>query len=171
MYAFRDAYEEGDSRKRVQERVDGERVLSRRSALARRGIDETLLKRNLVADLLSLINTVDLGSVTDLSDFDYVRQSVLNYGLPDLTRLTSEEIEVLEIADHLRTALLQHEPRLIPETLRIEREEEFDDVNQRIRFNVSAEMFCRPVDVPIDFVAEIDIASGTVTLSRLPVAP
>jgi type VI secretion system protein ImpF len=171
MYAFRDAFEARDATKRVDDRVAGERVLSRRSALARRGVDETLLKRNLVADLLSLINTIDLGSATDLSDLSYVSQSILNYGLPDLARLTSEQVEVDEIANNLRAALLQHEPRLVSESLHIEREQAFDDVNQRIRFNVSADMFCQPVDVPIEFVAEIEIASGKVVLSRLPVAP
>lgn len=171
MYAFRDAFEAGDARKRVEERIGGERVVSRRSALARRGADETLLKRNLVTDLLALINTVDLGSVDDLSGFDYVSRSILNYGLPDLARLTSEEADVAEIATDLRTALMEHEPRLVPETLRIERDENFDDVNQRIRFNVSAEMFCRPADIPVEFVAEIDIASGKILLTRLPVSP
>lgn len=171
MYAFRDAFDEKDARKRIEERVNGERRVSRRSALSRRGTDETLLKRNLVFDLLSLVNTIDLGSAIDISDFDYVKRSILNYGLPDLARLTSEEFEVDQIAGDLRRALLQHEPRLIPETLRIERNDDFDDLNQRIRFNVSAEMACRPVDVPIEFVAEIEIASGKVVLSRLPVAP
>lgn len=169
MYAFREAFEEKDARKLVEERVDGERVVSRRSALARRGPDETLLKRHLVHDLLSLINTIDLGSAADLSDLDYVKHSVLNFGLPDLARLTSEEFEVGQIADDLREALLEHEPRLIRETLRVERNNDFDDVNQRIRFSVGAEMACRPTAVPIEFIAEIEIASGKIVLSRLPV--
>jgi type VI secretion system protein ImpF len=41
-------------------------------------------------------------------------------------------------------------------------------VNQRIRLVVSAEMACKPLDVPIEFVAEIDVGSGKVQLSRLP---
>ena len=32
------------------------------------------------------------------------------------------------------------------------------------------EMACTPLDVPIEFVAEIDIGSGKVQLTRLPVA-
>lgn len=171
MYAFREAFEAGDSQKRVEERVGGERVLASRASLARRGTDEARLKRNLVVDLLALVNTIDLGSAVDLTDLEHAGQSVLNFGLPDITHLTSEEAGVDDIANYLAAALVQHEPRLDPETLIVSRDAQFDDVEQRVRFRVSAEMACRPVDVPIDFVAEIDIASGKVVLSRLPVAP
>ncbi|WEX10872.1 GPW/gp25 family protein [Chelativorans sp. AA-79] len=169
MYAFREAFEAGDSRKLVEERLGGERVVTSRASLARRGTDEVRLKRNLVIDLLALVNTVDLGSAVDLSDMEWVRQSVLNFGLPDITHLTSDEEGVDDIAKYLADALLQHEPRLDPDSLVVTRDEFFDDVEQRVRFRVSADMACRPADVPIDFVAEIDISSGKVLLSRLPV--
>ena len=45
-----------------------------------------------------------------------------------------------------------------------------DDVDQRIRFTVSAEMACKPLDVPIEFVAEVDVGSGKVRLTRLPIS-
>jgi type VI secretion system protein ImpF len=168
MYAFRDAFDAGDARKRIEERVGGERVLSGRGSLKRRGADEALLKRNLSLDLAALANTIDLASAVDLEGFDFVSRSVLNYGLRDVSELTSEEVGVSEVARDLRDALLQHEPRLNAETLTVERDKDFDDVNQRIRLVVSAEMACKPLDVPIEFVAEIDVGSGKVQLSRLP---
>lgn len=168
MFAFRDAFDAGDARKRIEERVAGERVISGRGSLKRRGADEVLLKRNLSVDLLALMNTIDLASAIDLSDFEYVGRSVLNFGLYDVAHLTSEEMGVDDIARDLSNALLQHEPRLNAETLHVERSADFDDVNQRIRFTVSAEMACKPLDVPIEFVAEIDVGSGKVQLTRLP---
>lgn len=169
MFAFRDAFDAGDARKRIDERVGGERVISGRGSLKRRGADEIALKRNLAADLLALVNTIDLGSAVDLGDFDYVGRSVLNFGLHDIGHLTSQEAGVDEIARDLSEALIQHEPRLDPETLSVARDADFDEVNQRIRFRVSAEMACKPLDVPIEFVAEIDVGSGKVHLTRLPV--
>ena len=168
MFAFRDAFDVRDAKKRLEERVGGERVLSGRGSLKRRGADETVLKRNLAVDLLALVNTIDLGSAVDLTDLDYVGRSVLNFGLYDVAHLTSEEVGVDAIARNLSAALVQHEPRLNAETLRVERDKGFDDVNQRVRFTVSAEMACDPLDVPIEFVAEIDVGSGKVLLSRLP---
>lgn len=168
MFAFRDAFSEGDAKKRLDERVGGERVLSERGSIRRRGGDEALLKENLAFDLMSLVNTIDLGSSIDLDGLDYVRRSVLNYGLDDITHLTSEEAGVSDVGRNLMAALTEHEPRLIRETLHVERQDGFDEVNQRIRFNVTAEMSCRPFDVPIEFVAEVDVGSGKVLLTRLP---
>jgi type VI secretion system protein ImpF len=170
MFAFRDAFDAKDARKRIEERRDGEKVISGRGSLKRRGADETMLKRNLAVDLLALVNTVDLASAVDLEDFEHVGRSVLNFGLRDVAHLTSQEIGVESLARDLSAALVNHEPRLDPESLQIVRDGEFDDVNQRIRYTVSAEMACTPLDVPIEFVAEIDIGSGKVQLTRLPVS-
>jgi type VI secretion system protein ImpF len=169
MFAFRDAFDAKDARKRIEERRGGEKVISGRGSLKRRGADETILKRNLAVDLLALVNTIDLASAVDLDDFEHVGRSVVNFGLYDVAHLTSEEAGVESIARGLSAALLNHEPRLNPDTLHVVREQDFDEVNQRIRFTVSAEMSCKPLDVPIEFVAEIDIGSGKVQLTRLPV--
>lgn len=171
MCAFRDAFEAGDARKRIEERSGGEKVVSSRASIARRGADEARLKRNLVIDLLALVNTIDLGSTVELSELEHAGSSVLNFGLPDIAHLTSEEAGVEEVARHLAEALRRHEPRLNPDTLVVEREKIADDVNHHVRFHVRADMLCRPMDVPIDFVAEIEVASGKVLLTRLPVAP
>ncbi|WP_161142271.1 GPW/gp25 family protein [Propylenella binzhouense] len=168
MYAFRDAFEAGDAGKRLDERVGGERVIPGRGTL-KRSFDEAALKRNLVLDLLALMNTIDLDSALDLTGLDFVRRSILNFGLRDIAHLTSEERGVDEIAETLSQALLLHEPRLDRASLHVERQASFDEVNQRIRFNVSAEMSCKPLDIPIEFVAEIDVGSGKVQLTRLPV--
>ena len=117
MFAFRDAFDAGDARKRIEERKGGEKVISGRGSLKRRGADETLLKRNLAVDLLSLVNTIDLASAIDLSDFEHVGRSVLNFGLYDVAHLTSEEMGVDAIARDLSAALIQHEPRLNSDTL------------------------------------------------------
>jgi len=168
MYAFRSAAEAGDAKKILNERSKGERVISARGSYRRRGADETRLKRNLTIDLMSLVNTIDLDSAVDLEGLDYVKKSVLNFGLYDVAHLTSQEVGVNEIGNDLRNALLSHEPRLSEESLRVEKVKEFDDVRQKVRFTVSAEMYSSPLDIPIEFVAELDVASGKVQLSKLP---
>jgi type VI secretion system protein ImpF len=68
----------------------------------------------------------------------------------------------------LAEALLNCEPRFIPETLEITMNEEFDDVNQKLTFDIYAEMACKPVDIPMEFSAEIDVGSGKMKLSNMP---
>lgn len=165
MSAFREAFAARDAQKRVVQTIGGERVVPGRYSSQRKG-DEAALRRDLSADLVALLNTVELGATVDLSDLAHVRKSVVNYGLRDIGRLSSEDAQVEQIAEDLRIALAQFEPRLNPETIHIERSET-DDVNQRIRFTVAVEMFCRPTDVAVDFVADIDVGSGKISLSRL----
>lgn len=170
MYAFRDAFEKRDADKREDTRVDGERVVAERGSLRRRGADETILRRDLAIDLSALVDTINLGSSVDLSGLDYVRGSILNYGLDDLSRLTIGANAVSQVGANLKAALLQHEPRLNPDSIFVEESESSDEVNQRVRFKVRAEMLCKPLDVPIEFVAEVDLGSGKILLPRVPAA-
>ncbi len=167
MHAFRDAFAAGDAAKKISKRVGGERVISGRGSLKRRGANETVLRQDLATDLSSLVNTIGLGSIVDLSDMDYVNKSILNFGLYDISHLTSQEKAVEEIGSDLMTALLQHEPRLNPDTLSVEKSAVFDESNQKMRYEISAEMLSKPLDIPIEFIAEVDVGSGKVQLSQL----
>ena len=169
MLAFREAFQEGDASKRIEERVGGERVVSGRGAMRRRGADEALLKRDLAVDLMSLANTIDLASAVDISDLDYVKRSVVNFGLPDLSALTSLEAGVNDVGQYLKNALLAHEPRLRSESIHVEKTGDVDDESHRIAFTVTAEMACNPLDLPMEFVAEVEVGSGKIRLTRLPI--
>jgi type VI secretion system protein ImpF len=166
MFAFREAFDQRDATKRQDVRVDGERVVADRLLLRTRGTDEALLKRDLAIDLGALVDTINLASSVDLEGLDYVKRSVLNYGLDDLTHIVVESKEVDEIAHQLKAAILHHEPRLSPESLVIERADD-DEVNQRARFRVRAELVSKPLDIPIEFLAEVDVSAGKIILPRL----
>lgn len=168
LYAFREAAEAGDSRKHdVNYDSGGARVVSQRSSVRRRGTNESALKRNLNIDLGHLVNTINLGSVTDLDDHPSVRRSVLNYGIDDMTHLTTDSTSLQDLGGALRQALIAHEPRLVPETLVITQQQVKEETTQRIAFHAHAEMKCRPVDIPLEFLAEIDVGSGKVELQGL----
>jgi type VI secretion system protein ImpF len=166
MYAFRDAALQRDSTKKEDIRIDGERVVSDRASLRRRGVDERRMRQDLEIDLAALVDTVNLASVTDLSGLDYVKRSILNFGLDDLTHITIDSRDIDDIGKQLKAAILDHEPRLTPDSVAVERSTD-DEVNQRVRFRVKAEMSSKPLDIPIEFVAEVDVGSGKILIPRL----
>lgn len=168
MYAFRDAFDKRDANKHEDVRVDGERVVSDRGSLRRRGAEESLLKQDLAIDLAALLDTIDLGSAVDISDMPFVTKSVLNFGLADLTSISVGSASEATIGENLKTALLEHEPRLSRDSLTVERVRVEDEAQQRIRYKVSADLICKPLDIPIEFVAEVDGTSGKVALPRPP---
>ena len=168
MYAFRDAFEKKDAAKKLDIRENGDRVISQRGSMSRLGAKEADLKQNLAIDLAALVNTINLASTEELDGRPRVRSSILNYGLPDIGHLTSEELAVDDIAAQLRDALVCHEPRLERDSLRVARAAlGNEDMTQRVRFEIEAEMLARPVNVALQFVAEIDVHSGKMKIARL----
>ena len=166
MYAFRSAFDEKDSQTAIDLHKDGERVLSGRASLRRRGADEETLRQHFMIDLTALVNSINLNSVIALDGLRYVTASVLNFGLDDIGRLTSDDRAVEQIADELAATLMRFEPRLSAETLRVQKRDD-DVVNHRVRFEVAGELHCRPFHIPIEFLAEIDVASGKLHLNQV----
>ncbi|WP_116085637.1 type VI secretion system baseplate subunit TssE [Tropicimonas sp. IMCC34011] len=167
MYAFREAFEAKDAKKGEHEYRDGARVLSDRGATRRRGANEAQLKADLEIDLNKLANTINLAAAEDLSPFPFVRRSILNYGVVDLSLVSEHGEAVRALTRDLREALLANEPRFISRTMEIRLHEAVDDVDQKFIFDISAEMACRPVDIPLEFVAEIDVGSGKIAFNRI----
>ncbi len=168
MNVFRQAARERDSRK-VDNTLseDGGRVLSSRTIERREGAGQATLRDHLAQDLGNLMGTIHLEAAQSLDGLDHVRKSVLNYGMQDMTSLTTDDFKNAKVIRDLRDALLAHEPRLIADTLVIKLRTQQADAQQRISFDIRAEMTARPVDVPLEFVAEIDTGVGKVALANL----
>jgi type VI secretion system protein ImpF len=168
MHAFREAFRNKDARKELDLRDDtGERIIASRRVSARSWVNEAALRRDLAEDLTRLLNTVNLASADDLSDFSYTARSIINYGLTDITAYSMEETAVDNITNHLRQTLADYEPRLIAASIEVTRDTVLDNSAQKIRFAVNAEMHATPVDIPVEFVAELELDSGKMRISRL----
>jgi type VI secretion system protein ImpF len=168
MYAFRSAFAARDATKKINLRdEEGERVIASRRISTRAAITEPVLRREVAHDLEDLLNTVALESSLALDEYQSVRRSVLNYGLPDLVHRSIDENSLDNIKDEIKTALVHYEPRLLAETIRIERDANIDHAQLKIRFVANAELICQPVNVPIEFIAEVELDSAKIQISRL----
>ncbi len=168
MQAFRAAFKDKDSGKKLDSRnMAGERIISGRRATTRNAVSETLLKQELSDDLAALLNTVNLESTENLNDFKHVRQSILNFGIHDLSSISSESHALENIGSHLKDVLQIYESRLVDGTLAVLKSADLDEINTRLSFHVAAEMYATPTDVPVEFVADIESYSGKMNLKRL----
>jgi len=168
MYAFRSAHEARDAKTKLDLRDEaGERVIAGRRMAARTAITEPTLRREVARDLDSLMNTIALESSEDLEPFDHVRASVLNLGLPDITHRSIDEVSVEGVSDEIRSALIRHEPRLIPASIRVVKDSEINEAELKVRFVVRADLVCEPLNVPVEFVADLELDSGNISIGRL----
>ena len=168
MYAFRAAHEAGDAKKRLDLRDEsGDRIIAGRRMASRTSISEPVLRSEVSRDLSMLMNTVNLASAEDLSAAPAVRRSILNFGIPDLAHRSIDESGVGDISGEIVRALTDYEPRLVAETIRAARDTSVRASDLQLRFHVRAELKCDPVNVPVEFVADMEVETGKVRIDRL----
>jgi type VI secretion system protein ImpF len=134
---------------------------------SRMAISEPVLRSEVSRDLSMLMNTVNLASAEDLSSTPAVRRSILNYGIPDLAHRSIDESGVGDIGREIERALIDYEPRLLAETIRATRDTSVRAADLQLRFHVRAELKCDPVNVPVEFVADMEVETGKVRIDRL----
>jgi len=168
MYAFRTAHEARDAKKKIDLRDEsGERVIATRRTAARVAITEPTLRREVARDLDALMNTIAMESTQDLQAFEHVRKSVLNFGFPDIAHRTIDELSLDDVEHEIATVLTSYEPRLVRSTVQVTRDLSVDIADLKVRFIVRADLFCEPLNVPIEFVADVEVDTGKIMINRL----
>ena len=168
MYVFRMAHEAKDAKKKVDIRNEaGERVIAGRRLRERQVITE--------------IGAAARGGARPGRAAEYDRdgvddryerrspmsaKSILNFGIPDVTNRSIDEIGVDDIPEEIRTAIINYEPRLAAASLHIERDKSVDAAELKVRFIVRADLTCDPVHVPVEFIADV-IETGKIVVNRL----
>lgn len=167
MQVFRTAAAEKTASRQSTSRGDGETNITVRSKQIRDSVDESQLRKHLNIDLDALMATIRLDAVVPLEDDSYLSKSVLNYGFRDLSNLTRSHATDMAIAESIRESMIRHEPRLLPESIKITIVPEADTATGRVSFEIFAEMVADPVDLPLDFVAEVDMGACNVKMKHL----
>jgi type VI secretion system protein ImpF len=167
MYVFRATHDAKDAKKRIENRNEaGDRVIASRRLRVRQVITESMLRKEVSRDVEALLNAIALESTVDMSDAPFARKSILNFGIPDVTHRSIDEIGVDHIPEEIRAAIVNFEPRLAAASLHIERDKSVDPVELKIRFIVRADLVCDPVHVPVEFIADV-IETGKIVINRL----
>jgi len=95
-----------------------------------------------------------------------VRGSILNFGFPDLSWRSMDENGLVEVAREIEIALGDFEPRLMRSSIKAKRDLTVNAEELRLRFVVKADLRAKPVNVPVEFVAEVELESGKIRVQR-----
>lgn len=163
MEAFRSAHAQKDARAHHEARDEtGARVVAARRLMARGAITPSDLQRSVAVDLERLMNAIHLAADTDLASHPEIRRSILNHGFMDVARLTIDEIGVNAVGDEIARVLKTFEPRLAPASIAARRDTTIDPAELKLRFLVRAEIEADPLNVPVEFVAELERDTGRI---------
>jgi type VI secretion system protein ImpF len=143
-----------------------------REGLRERFATARSLRDSVVRDLAWLLNSVRLSSVQDLAAYPYAAKSVLNFGLPDLAGRTLSSIDVSALESELRQALLDYEPRLIADTVRVSVQDVANEVGpNNMQFTIEAMLSAYPAPLGLWLRTEIDLETGDVSIADLSEPP
>jgi type VI secretion system protein ImpF len=143
-----------DEPKKQQESRD-KRVLSPRK-----------LRECVKRDLAWLLNTGNLEEVEDLSEYPLVAQSVLNYGLPELTGITLSSVDAGAIERSLRQAILDYEPRILRKSLQVRVIASEEMSHNAMVFEIECDVWAEPVPERLYLKTEVDLESGDIHISE-----
>ncbi len=125
------------------------------------------LRSAVLRDLGWLMNTSRLDALEDLEPYPEVRRSVLNFGIPDLTGHTASSIDTKDLERVLRQSILDYEPRLLRDTLRIKLVINEDQMNHNaMTFNIEAQLWAQPAPLHILLRTELDLEAGDVKVTE-----
>jgi type VI secretion system protein ImpF len=140
-----------------------------------RVITRARLRACVLRDLGWLFNTtaptgsVEVGDeARDLSDWPYLRQSVLNYGLPALSGRLVSGLDLTELEHAMRDAILAFEPRILPDTLQVTGIPPKDPHRHHnvITMRISGQLWAQPYPLELLIKTDLNLDSGEVQLAE-----
>lgn len=132
-----------------------------------RVIDMRRLREIVQRDLSWLLNTSNNESWIDPEVYPMAAQSVLNFGIREVSGEFSSEERAELIRKSIAKAISSFEPRIREGSADVEMH--LEDVNREtvVSFDIRADMWAEPVPLELYLRSEVDITTGTVTLERM----
>ena len=127
------------------------------------------LRTAVLRDLAALMNAICLGAGDDLSAYPEVERSVLNYGMPAFAGETASTLDVHDLEEGIRSAILRFEPRVLPNSLLVEAMATDNGLGWHnvVSVRISAQVWAQPVPLELLLRTEVDPETGQVALAEL----
>jgi type VI secretion system protein ImpF len=94
---------------------------------------------------------------------------VINFGLPSLSGETASTLDIVELENSIRQAIVDFEPRITPSSLQVEAlvsEDQLDHHNV-VSVQIRGDLWSQPVPIELLLRTELDLESGEVEIQDL----
>jgi type VI secretion system protein ImpF len=126
------------------------------------------LRQSVLRDLGWLLNTTAFEALQDLSNFAHVASSVINYGIPCLSGMDVSGDEVIKLESKIRQAIVDFEPRILAESLKIEVLVNEEVMSQKaICFKIEGDLWAQPLPIHLYIRSDLDLETGEVIVKDL----
>lgn len=129
----------------------------------RRVLSLQRLKAAVLRDLAWLLNTGHFETLESLEAYPHARNSVLNYGMPDLSGMSVAGMDEARLEKIVREAISKFEPRINPRTLTVSVHMALDPNNRSaVTFEIEGELWAQPTPLALFLKTELDLESGNI---------
>jgi type VI secretion system protein ImpF len=133
-------------------------------------VSKARLRDAVLRDLQWLFNTTHLEASLSMAHVPFARRSVLNFGLPAFSGRAASSLDVGELERAIGRAILDFEPRILPNTLTIKallRPDAIDHHNV-IGIEIHGLLWAQPAPLQLSVLTEIDLETGKARVAGLP---
>lgn len=135
-------------------------------ARSSRVIDINRLREIVRRDLSWLLNTNNLDTVIDENAYPNVRNSVVNYGVREVSGDFSTEQRADLIRRSILAAIRRYEPRINRSTLDVTLRKNDSRQGAVVSFDIVADMWAEPYPLELYLRSDIDVTTGEVHLEE-----
>jgi type VI secretion system protein ImpF len=129
----------------------------------RRVLSLQRLKAGVLRDLAWLLSTGHLETFEDLEAHPHARNSVVNYGLPDLTGVSVANMDSARLEKVVREAIVKFEPRINHRTLKVSVSIDRARMHRNaMTFRIEGELWAQPAPLSLSLRTELDLETGNV---------
>ncbi|MDL2354010.1 MAG: type VI secretion system baseplate subunit TssE [Pseudomonadota bacterium] len=130
----------------------------------RRVMSVRTLREGVLRDLAWLLNTTNLFSVSERHRLPQLANSVINFGMPDISGASLAGMNTNDLERAIRQAIWDFEPRLIRASV-VVKAIPVESINT-IMFEIEADMWAQPYPERLYLKTELDIDLASIKLSE-----
>ena len=130
----------------------------------RRVLSLRTLREGVLRDLAWLLNTTSLLSAIEAPKLPHLANSVINYGVPDLSGNSIANLNLARLERAIRQAIWDFEPRLVRGTVVVRALADAGIDHNKLGFEIEADMWAQPYPERLFLKTELDLERGAVTL-------
>ncbi|MDB5801542.1 MAG: type secretion system lysozyme [Rhodocyclales bacterium] len=132
-------------------------------------LTKTQLREAVLRDLSWLLNASRPPERDGLAGYTEAERSVLNYGMPSFSGETASSLDVTDLEQAVREALMAFEPRIVEGTLRVEavQQDSVLDWHNVVSVRIEASIWAQPVPLELMLRTEVDLETGQVQINEV----
>jgi type VI secretion system protein ImpF len=133
-----------------------------------RVISRAQLRACVLRDLSWLFNTTNLSGEVDFAAYPLVEQSTLNYGLVPLSGSLISSLDLGELDQILKQAILRFEPRILPHTLSVRSVAPKEPLTHHnvLSFEITGSLWGQPYPLELLLKTDMDLESGEIRIAE-----